>query len=247
MKGSCAFPCASAELSRASGKAGARFLISLFRLGAFWAVVVLGGGGGGGHRHRWWEHNIKRRQHISHHTTITTTSTITITITIITTTTTINTAAMTVSLPLAGILPSSPVQLLLLIIALPFLSVLAFFLYFLSFAFARLVSVHILRSDDYANLPRPRHGTWTFPVFGDFPAIRKAPPAEAHLEWMQELGTPVYAYRGIFYSPRLLLADPKALGYLLGSAHSYEYPKPSGTRLFLKSLLGEGLLVAEGE
>lgn len=125
---------------------------------------------------------------------------------------------------------------------------LSFAAYFLSIAFIRVVQVHILHSERYENVPRPKHSSsFWWPILGDIPDIRQAPPSEAHIRWARELDSDVYVYRALFYMPRLLVADPKALNHVLGQQHSYEYPKPESTRRFLDSLLGNGLLVSEGD
>lgn len=83
-------------------------------------------------------------------------------------------------------------------------------------------------------------------IFGDFRAIKNAPPADKHVEWMNQLG-PVYRYRHMFYVQRILLADPKALIHVLSPAKAYQYPKPEYTSAFLTAALGEGLVSIEGE
>jgi len=114
-------------------------------------------------------------------------------------------------------------------------------------AFKRIVAVHIFRTEDYDKLRRPKNNSWMFFIFGHLNTVRTARPGQAHLDWIKELGTDVYIYRGAFYSPCLLLADAGAMTYILGQTHAYEYPKPSQTKAFLTELLGEGLLVSEGE
>lgn len=101
--------------------------------------------------------------------------------------------------------------------------------------------------DIYNHIPNIKHTSKWFLFFGDMPEIRRARPTKAHLKWMKELDSPVYVYRGMFYTPRLLLADPVAMNFVLGSAQSYGFPKPQGTRNFLSELLGDGVLTAEGE
>lgn len=113
-------------------------------------------------------------------------------------------------------------------------------------AIGRMISVNLLHSEQYVHLPRPKHEYWTFPLYGDLGSIQKARPAEAHIAWTRELGN-VYVYRGILYAPRLMLADPRAMNYILGQGQSYDYAKPEQTRKFLVELLGNGLLVAEGD
>ena len=121
-----------------------------------------------------------------------------------------------------------------------------FITWLLSRAVWRILAVHVFNTDVYSSLPRPKHEYWTFPLYGDLGSIQKSKPAEAHIKWTRELDN-VYVYRGILYGPRLLLADTRAMNYILGQAQSYEYPKPDGSRKFLEELLGNGLLVAEGE
>ncbi|WFD23411.1 hypothetical protein MEQU1_002100 [Malassezia equina] len=82
--------------------------------------------------------------------------------------------------------------------------------------------------------------------FGDFRAIKSQQPADQHVKWMNELG-PVYRYRHMFQVHRILLADPKAMSYVLSPAKAYQYPKPEYTSAFLTAVLGEGLVSIEGE
>ena len=123
----------------------------------------------------------------------------------------------------------------------------AFIAYLLLKSLARVLSVRVLHTDAYNHVPRPRNESWLFPIYGDLSVIQKAPPAEAHIGWIRELKSNVYVYRGALYSPRLMMADARAMNYVLGQNQSYEYPKPEGSRKFLSELLGDGLLVAEGE
>jgi hypothetical protein len=122
-----------------------------------------------------------------------------------------------------------------------------FAIYISLLALKRIIDVKILRTDDYDDLPRPKDNSWLYPLWGHMGTIRAAKPAEAHLEWIKELGTEVYVYRGSAYAPRLMMADPRAMNYILGQNQCYDFPKPYQTRRFLSELLGEGLLVAEGE
>ena len=142
-----------------------------------------------------------------------------------------------------------PNQLLipLLIGAAPILLASLFVTYLLSKAFYRILSVRILHNDVYDHLPRPELTSWLAPLYGDLGVIKAAQPAEAHIEWIKQLQSDVYVYRGALYSPRLMLGDTRAMNYILGQSQSYEYPKPDGSRQFLLELLGNGLLVSEGE
>lgn len=50
---------------------------------------------------------------------------------------------------------------------------------------------------------------------------------------------------GIFGSERIILADPKAITAML-LHQPYDFAKSKGARSLLKTILGEGLLLAEG-
>lgn len=144
------------------------------------------------------------------------------------------------SLPL---LIQAPIGLFVLAFTLLF----ALTVYFLGITAWRITKARILHNDGYDHIPRPQHTSKWWSILGDLPEIRDAPPAEAHIKWSRELKSEVYIYRAMFYLPRLILADSKAMNYILGQQNSYNFPKPEQTRQFLDNLLGNGLLVAEGD
>jgi hypothetical protein len=125
--------------------------------------------------------------------------------------------------------------------------IVAFSTYLVILSFSRVIAVRVLHTDIYSALPRPKDTSWRYPIYGHLGTIRDAKPAEAHLAWIKELNSEVYVYRGSTYAPRLMMADPRAMNYILSQTQCYNYPKPHQTRRFLAELLGEGLLVAEGE
>jgi hypothetical protein len=129
----------------------------------------------------------------------------------------------------------------------PFALVLLFISYIISKAIYRILSVKVFHNDVYDHLPRPKNLSWLAPIYGDLGAIREAQPAEQHIQWSRELDSDIYVYRGALFSPRLMMVDARAMNYVLGQGQSYEYPKPEGSRKFLLELLGNGLIVAEGE
>lgn len=133
------------------------------------------------------------------------------------------------------------------LVLIPLLIVITAALGFFSIATWRYISLHILATDMYSHFPRPAR-TDRYPLLtGHLGHIRKTPPVEGHLAFQRELNTKVYVYRGMFYAPRLMIGDAKAMLHLLSAANSYNYEKPSSTRLVLKNFLGEGVLVAEGD
>ncbi|KAK0550692.1 hypothetical protein OC846_003304 [Tilletia horrida] len=135
----------------------------------------------------------------------------------------------------------------LLVILLPLSIALGLLVYFGSLIVRRVVERHVFGTDFYRFLPYPKLTSPWWPIVGNIDHIVKSPPADGHLDFMQEVGQPVFAYRFINYDARLVIADPVAVAYILSSAHSYDYVKPEQTRRFLANLLGEGLLTAEGD
>lgn len=149
-------------------------------------------------------------------------------------------------------LPSPVVTLgafLVTVIAIPIGLAVGLLIYLSLGTFYRLLQVHVFGTDVYAYLPRPSlPGPWyANPFLGHLPVIRKAPPAEAHLKWADDLGTNVYSYRLLFYRPRIMIGDVKGIMYILSQQVCYGYPKPEDSRKFLNDILGEGLVSAEGE
>jgi cytochrome P450 len=53
-------------------------------------------------------------------------------------------------------------------------------------------------------------------------------------------------FRGFGHQPRLILTNPKALGEVLVQK-PYDYKKPAPLRAFLRRILGNGLIIVEGE
>ena len=135
---------------------------------------------------------------------------------------------------------ASPTVIFLAFPALIFSLAIGGALFFISTALYRLtIGEYIF--NDYSHLPAaPHSGSWLSTLFlGDFGEIKNAAPAEAHIRWMKSLGG-VYRYRHMFAVQRILLADPRAMMHILNK--SSNYPKPDHTSIFLRSLLGEGLV-----
>ncbi|KAK0546203.1 hypothetical protein OC845_004723 [Tilletia horrida] len=147
------------------------------------------------------------------------------------------------------------VHWLRLLLRLPiYLATISFFLIalFLTYAFFRWFQRWVrfqLRIDIYKSLkmPQPPSPRWQFHFIGHLRAILRMPPAEAHLAYMRETDCPVYTYRTYLFADRVFLGDPKAIAYILSSQNSYDFEKPKFVRDFLTNVLGEGVLVSEGE
>ncbi|CAD6893921.1 unnamed protein product [Tilletia controversa] len=134
-----------------------------------------------------------------------------------------------------------------LLILSPFLLAFAVALSFGTQITWRVIERHVLGTDFYSYLKSPKHTTPWWPLVGNIDHIIKSPPADGHLDFIQEVGSPVFTYRVFSYATRLCITDPVAVAYMLSSANSYDYPKPKAIRRFLTSLLGAGLVSAEGE
>lgn len=66
-------------------------------------------------------------------------------------------------------------------------------------------------------------------------------------EWMDTFpNNGIIRYLGLFNAERLLICSPKALGEVLVKKN-YEFVKPSLFRRIFSGILGEGVLLAEGE
>lgn len=88
--------------------------------------------------------------------------------------------------------------------------------YCLILTVSRIVQVHLLHTDGYDQLPRPKHlSKFWWPIVGDLSRIQEFYPSQKHLDWTRELGTGVYVYRGLLYKRHLILSDPLAINYIL--------------------------------
>jgi cytochrome P450 len=77
--------------------------------------------------------------------------------------------------------------------------------------------------------------------------MTRQPPGSHFLEWIKQ--TPndgVLLLRSFFHRNRLLLTKPKALADVL-VAHPYDFEKPARIRNFLRNVLGDGLIIVEGD
>ncbi|KAI8605700.1 cytochrome P450 [Dissophora ornata] len=92
---------------------------------------------------------------------------------------------------------------------------------------------------------KSKYNKYRLPFIGNFLDILQEEAGVPHRVWIEEYGGLV-RYLGLFNSERLLLADPKAIQHVFGT-HSYNYPKSSRTVRILSQILGNGVLLAEGD
>ncbi|KAI0971442.1 cytochrome P450 [Xylaria arbuscula] len=94
------------------------------------------------------------------------------------------------------------------------------------------------------NLPSPPGASWWN---GHFARIHKDPSGVPHREWITTIpNNGVIRYLGLFNSERILVTGPKALSEVLVTKN-YHFEKPRALRYNIGRLLGEGILVAEGD
>ncbi|KAL5498061.1 hypothetical protein ACEPAH_2992 [Sanghuangporus vaninii] len=110
------------------------------------------------------------------------------------------------------------------------------------YGFAKLVR-RVLRplSTPLRSLPGPPSSSF---IYGNLSEIRKADVLELHEKWAQEYGS-VFKYKAFFGEDRLCTMDLRALNHIL--THSMDYQKPPQARRNLARLLGDGILVTEGD
>ncbi|CAG8618806.1 394_t:CDS:2 [Acaulospora morrowiae] len=80
-------------------------------------------------------------------------------------------------------------------------------------------------------------------LLGNFVKIFKEEVGHPQIKWTIDYGG-VLCYRSLFNRPRVFITDPKALQHVL-STNVYDYPKPK--MAFVSSVVGNGILMAEGE
>ncbi|KAF8499344.1 cytochrome P450 [Gautieria morchelliformis] len=93
------------------------------------------------------------------------------------------------------------------------------------------------------DVPGPNPPSW---LWGSEWEMYNSDPGQKYLEWYDRFGR-IVKFKGVLGSSFLSLADPSAIQYILGHQHCYEFPKPDGERQFFLTLLGKGLIWAEGE
>ncbi|KAM6500936.1 Cytochrome P450 [Amanita muscaria] len=91
------------------------------------------------------------------------------------------------------------------------------------------------------HLPGPESKSW---IFGNIKEIWLNDNSVVHEKWVASYGRTL-KYKAMVGTTRLFTMDTKALAHVL--MHSHIYQKPEASRYFLSLIVGEGVLVAEGE
>ncbi|PBK62890.1 cytochrome P450 [Armillaria solidipes] len=91
-------------------------------------------------------------------------------------------------------------------------------------------------------IPGPKEGSF---IFGNLREVllMKGNPSVEHEQWLQHCG-PTLSLKGFFGMRLLMTIDTKALTHILFNA--YDYPKPPITRTLPTEVIGQGIIIAEG-
>jgi len=90
-------------------------------------------------------------------------------------------------------------------------------------------------------LPGPPNPSF---IWGQFKKIFAADNSVLQEQWVEEYG-PNITYKGFLGVNRLWTVDPRALNHIM--THSMDYQKPAQARANLSFVLGNGVLITEGE
>ncbi|GJJ08503.1 hypothetical protein Clacol_002721 [Clathrus columnatus] len=93
-----------------------------------------------------------------------------------------------------------------------------------------------------SNLPGPKSPSW---LWGSEWEMYNTSPGQKYMEWYHTFGR-IFKFKGALGSSFVTLADPSAIHHILSPQHCYEFPKPEGERQFFYTLLGKGMIWAEG-
>lgn len=94
------------------------------------------------------------------------------------------------------------------------------------------------------HLPKPKG---SIPLLGHGLSLFKKPPGKDFLKWVTEVPNGgLIHFRGFFYQDRLILTNPHSLGEVLVQK-SYDFERPGRLRNFLRRILGDGLIIVEGD
>ncbi|KAF9577455.1 hypothetical protein BGW38_007324 [Lunasporangiospora selenospora] len=90
-----------------------------------------------------------------------------------------------------------------------------------------------------------KYNPYRLPFLGHFLEILVDEAGLPHRRWIEQYGHIVH-YRGPFNNLRVVIAGPKALQHVLNT-NSYKYIKPPRINRALAAVLGNGVLLAEGD
>ncbi|KAL1715744.1 cytochrome P450 [Schizophyllum commune] len=100
----------------------------------------------------------------------------------------------------------------------------------------------LVRRRYLANVPGPQG---SHPLLGHLPLRLRSQAAQIDFDWVNQYGN-IVKFDGAFGEQRLLITDPKALHHIM-QASGYTYIRSEDRKEPMRTLLGKGVLVVEGE
>ncbi|EKG13519.1 Cytochrome P450 [Macrophomina phaseolina MS6] len=86
-----------------------------------------------------------------------------------------------------------------------------------------------------------------YPIVSNGPVVMSKPPGNEFLKWAKTIPNDgIIRFRGFFNVDRLLLTEPRTLADVLVHK-TYDFEKPTKLRAFLRRILGDGLIIVEGD
>ncbi|KAG0045934.1 hypothetical protein BGZ83_008843 [Gryganskiella cystojenkinii] len=92
---------------------------------------------------------------------------------------------------------------------------------------------------------KSKYNKYRLPWIGNMVDILAEEAGVPHRQWINQFGG-IVMYRGFFGRQRILVADPKAIQHVFNT-HSYNYEKPDRVKRLLGQVIGNGVLLAEGD
>lgn len=86
-----------------------------------------------------------------------------------------------------------------------------------------------------------------YPIISNGPVVMSKPPGNEFLQWVKTIPNDgLIRFRGFFNVDRLILTEPKTISDVLVHK-TYDFEKPTRLRNFLRRILGDGLIIVEGD
>ncbi|KAL1636229.1 hypothetical protein SLS56_001208 [Neofusicoccum ribis] len=86
-----------------------------------------------------------------------------------------------------------------------------------------------------------------YPIISNGPVVMSKPPGNEFLNWVKTIPNDgLIRFRGFFNVDRLIPTEPKTIADVLVHK-TYDFEKPTKLRNFLRRILGDGLIIVEGD
>ncbi|KAF9635423.1 putative cytochrome p450 protein [Lasiodiplodia theobromae] len=86
-----------------------------------------------------------------------------------------------------------------------------------------------------------------YPIIANGPVVMSKPPGNEFLKWIKTIPNDgLIRFRGFFNVDRIIPTEPRTIADVLVHK-SYDFEKPTRLRGFLRRILGDGLIIVEGD